>query len=307
MTDVDGLLDRAAPPEPFVIGEPGRSYFEIGGGAPPIVATPHDSACDGYDFDGWHVRAASVRGLSHRYSGTPRQDSYAIRFCPEAGRLVIVVCDGVGSGRLSHVAAEIVSEQIADAVVGTDHRGDDWTRLFETASMAVLRAAAPLMGEIECTVDTARSVMASTATVVELSGLNTPGPWELRTATVGDSAAWVSDLDEPGIGFGPWRPVSGGRVDSGDGPATTVTSALPIRPGTQVEAVRGRLEPGQLLLVCTDGVGDAFGAGTGQVATALGAEWVTPPTPINFAAHVGFGRRSHVDDRTGVAVWARRP
>jgi hypothetical protein len=54
----------------------------------------------------------------------------------------------------------------------------------------------------------------------------------------------------------------------------------------------------------TDGIGDPLAAGTGEVGRFLTGVWSTPPASgLEFAAHVGFARRSFDDDRTAVAFW----
>jgi hypothetical protein len=39
------------------------------------------------------------------------------------------------------------------------------------------------------------------------------------------------------------------------------------------------------------------------VGAFLAGRWQEPPDPLEFAHHVGFYRKTFVDDRTAVVVW----
>lgn len=292
-------------PEPFVVGEAGRSYREISGGAPFPTAMPSDAVCDGFDFDGWALRAASVRGLSHRHAGTARQDAYAVRYSAEMDRLVLIVCDGVGSGELSQIAADVASTYIADELIDCDLVDDPdvWTGIFADASAAICVRAREVLGRSDAEIDDVRAVMATTAVAVVVSGVSGPGPWEVSQAAVGDSSLWTARHPTSDEAFAGWTPILGGKGNDGEF-ASNRTSALPLRVDSAVISEYFELDADMLLLLCTDGVGDAFLGGAGPVALELGSAWSSPPTPLNFAAHVSFGRRGLLDDRTGIALWS---
>ena len=292
-------------PEPFVVGDAGRAYLEIVGGAPFSTAMPSDAVCDGFDFEGWALRAASVRGLSHRHAGTARQDAYAVRYAAETDRLVLIVCDGVGSGVSSHIAADVASTFLADELIDCD-LGDDpnlWTGIFADASAAVCVRARQVLGRSDAEIDDVRAVMATTAVAVVVSAVTQPGPWEVCYAAVGDSSLWTARHHASDEAFEGWTPILGGKINDGEF-ASNRTSALPLWVDSPVRSEHFELDGEMLLLLCTDGVGDAFLGGAGPVAIELGSAWSSPPTPLNFAAHVSFGRRSLLDDRTGIALWS---
>ncbi|WP_139278868.1 protein phosphatase 2C domain-containing protein [Rhodococcus ruber] len=296
-----GTLD-VEHPEPYTVGDPGRAYTELGGGMPFRTAMPPDSMCDAFDCFGWSLRAASVRGLMHRSDGSPRQDAYAVRYSPETDRFAVAVCDGVGSAPQSHIAAEAAANCLVDRAIDAATSSDDdgWTETFQAASEAVTVAAENL-GVSDSSVAGVREVMATTAILVVVDRVSASGSWTVRYAGIGDSSLWLTDVstdDETA-----WIPVLGGKAAAED-IATNRTSALPLRDRTSVRPGQFTLLEGQLLLACTDGVGDAFGAGDGEVARTLKRSWMKPPTALNFAAQVSFGRRRLLDDRTGVALWA---
>ena len=63
---------------------------------------------DGSGRPAVELRAASVRGLSHRFYGKVRQDQYTLPRLRTAAHLVVAVSDGVSGGSQSHTAAKLV-------------------------------------------------------------------------------------------------------------------------------------------------------------------------------------------------------
>lgn len=288
-------------PEPYTVGDPGRAYTELGGGVPFRSMMPPDSMCDAFDCFGWSLRAASARGLMHRSDGSPRQDAYAVRYSSDTDRFAVAVCDGVGSAPQSHVAAEAAANRLVDRAMDGAMSCDDewWTETFQVASEAVT-VAAQTLGMSDASAAGVREVMATTAILVVVDKVSGFGSWTVRYAGIGDSSLWLTDVSTDDDTA--WIPVLGGKAAPED-VATNRTSALPLRDSTPVRPGQFTLLERQLLLACTDGVGDAFGAGDGEVARALKQSWMKPPSGLNFAAQVSFGRRRLLDDRTGVALW----
>ena len=295
---------RGVVPEPFTIGDPGRAYAETRSGAPSDGASPSDTVCDAFDWAGWSVRAASVRGLSHRQFSEPRQDDFVIRYSRNLDRLVLVVCDGVGSAALSHKAASLAADRLAASVVVAESIDEEYlSEAFHLASDAIVDLARSLSsGHVEDAHD-ARREMATTSHVVVLEGLSQPGSWSGVSASVGDSTAWQASALQ-GASFDSFHQINAPAHPDGHQLASTSTSSLPLVDAGSIKIEHVELGAGQLLLVCSDGVSDAFVGGAGQVPMTLGRLWATPPTAINFAAHVGYGRRTQTDDRTCIALWA---
>jgi serine/threonine protein phosphatase PrpC len=138
--------------------------------------------------------------------------------------------------------------------------------------------------------------MASTLVVAVISmAPATDGSREVYVLQVGDSSGWV-------LRSGRW--LSMGEVkNEGVAIAESMTVALPLVPEVAPSLARGHLVPGDVLVLLTDGIGDALGSGRGEVGAALAELWATPPDPVQFAAQVGFGRKTFDDDRTALAVW----
>jgi hypothetical protein len=98
----------------YTIGDPGRAAERIGDGKPSPHAEWPDQHTAAVDAAGLTVRAASVRGLAHRAYGDPRQDACSVHVDPTTGttgRVVAVVCDGLGSLERSHAAAALVADR----------------------------------------------------------------------------------------------------------------------------------------------------------------------------------------------------
>ena len=296
--------------EPFSVGDPGLAAH--------VASVPDRSEWDRRDtvVDGFtlrtagdrpllDLRAASVRGRSHRFGGKVRQDAYAYRITDDGSYLIVAVADGVSSGPLSHVAAEIVTRQgcieLADRLAKQRPRELDWTAvLTELANQIALRGRARVEATYEGvelkTYQDLAAYLASTA----LFAVVTLDPSEAGLAVeilpYGDSSAWI--LRE-GRRWVTGQPVKNDHAEI----ATSKTKALPIPPQQALRAIGDFIRPGDALMLVSDGIGDPLGDGTGTVGAFLADAWAHPPEQLAFAAHVDFARKSHDDDRTAVVVW----
>lgn len=346
-SDVDaehGLSTRAGGTPGWYRHDNGRWVIEDAGRQAEVIAMPAagragtrpDTVVDGGRLGGLTYRASSQRGLGHQEVGTPRQDAYLVRPTPDRRWLVGCVADGVSEGKLSHEAADIVCQEttvrLARGLTGLDlSRGPDawaelvsrwpeaaaalpWSHIVQAANAAVRRAAktavregldragdAAGLAELESSWDdvSARKVMSSTAVVfaVGAAAAADGGHPAVVAAVAGDSAALLLHGNE-------WEPLSAVKND-GVEIATTAVSPLPgpVRAAPQARI----LQPGQALVVITDGLGDPLGSGGGVVGRFLATMWRQPPDILSFAQHVGFYRKSFTDDRTAVAIWVQRP
>lgn len=273
----DGTL-----PARLAIGEPGRAAAETPDGPPPAVIGPSDLAVSTATLPGIRVTAASVRGVQHRAEHTVRQDAFALA---QAGgtHAVAVVCDGVGSLDRSDYAAALVSQQLAAYGAACM----PWPEAFEATNAQL----AKLVAEWEAT---GFGAMATTAIAVSVSRLD--GWWLGEVAWVGDSPLWHLDDD------GTWRSVtSPGDADSGRTFHSSSVHPLPTPDGA---CCWGSFRiHGGALFVMSDGVSNPL-AWSAEVRATLARWWARPPDPLTFAAQVGFARKSHLDDRTVVGIWA---
>ncbi|MFD0575712.1 protein phosphatase 2C domain-containing protein [Dactylosporangium darangshiense] len=306
-----------APPPPAPDWEGSFTRYRIGepGAAAAVKPRPdpsewdrRDTVLDGVyirddlDQDRVQLRAASVRGLAHRFAGTVRQDEYAFRRTDDGRHLVLAVADGVSSGRLSHQAAALVcrlgTKLVAASLAVKPPEELDWTAVMLQLSQEIRRIAAGLLQIAEPTHDEVVEQMAATALfgVLELRPPDGGNDLVAHVAAVGDSSAWVLRADG-------WEPLQ--AVKNSDGVvATSVTRALPLRSvKAEVTARPVIVGRGEALVLMSDGVGDPMMDGTGPVGRVLAEAWRRPPAPLDFAAQVDFLRKTHDDDRTVVAAW----
>jgi serine/threonine protein phosphatase PrpC len=232
------------------------------------------------------------------------QDAYAYR-C-DGRHVVVAVADGVGSGRLSHVASNIVTQhgcQLVTARLATTPAAElDWGEILEVMAKKVLNAGRRRMSVAAddpppAFADVAR-LMSTTILFVVLEMM--PRPDGHLTAYVmahGDTSAWILRH-----GRDAWEPLQAVKNASAE-VATSATAALPYVPASRPDALVLTVGPQDVLLLASDGIGDPLSDGAGPVGAFLADRWRTAPEPLAFAAHVDFARRSHDDDRTAVALW----
>jgi serine/threonine protein phosphatase PrpC len=285
----------------YTVGDPGRAPARV---VPrPDLEHPRrpDTVVDGFTItDGtqaeiMRVRAASLRGLSHRCYGKVRQDEYAWRTTANGHYLVICVADGVSAGELSHIAAErAATTGTAELCAQLTHiplANLLWSRVLDVVAHDIVETAKSLLPEGEPVAEH----MATTVLYAVIDLVPTDNGHEVYLLSVGDTSAWV--LLEDGR-WCPQQPVKNENEDL----YSPAVHALPILSTTAIP-VRTWIRPGQALVLMTDGIGDPLADGTGEVGHFLANAWREPPPDLAFAAQAAFARKSYDDDRTAVALW----
>lgn len=275
-------------PEPLIIGR--RPMLRSEPGALPRIADRRpDTEVDGADLPGLTVRAASIRGDAHRYYGTVRQDAMGLWQIGD-DRLLACVADGLGSKELSHVGAATACEaayrNFAAFLAGEDlsHAAN---HLFENISND-LREKAHARG-----VDPGDLSTTFLAALVEAKADTS---WHVMLLRVGDSSAFH-------LRQGEWTPCFPEDEEGETGQlATSATHALPRDTGS-VDVAAAILNPGEMLLLCTDGLTRPM---RGEQVRAQLAEWWSEPTPPSlpeFFWQLSFRVKTHDDDRTAICLW----
>ncbi|QKV75298.1 protein phosphatase 2C domain-containing protein [Amycolatopsis sp. Hca4] len=285
---------------PENVGDPGRAATAV---IPlPDERFPHhpEIIASGVRIgESLDLRAASIRGLSHRYYGKVRQDHYAFRSTADSQWLVASVADGVSAAPWSHVAAELVTQRGCDelcaALTKTPPEKIDWHSVIGVLSDAVRDAVTRSGAEPE----DASATMATTGlfAIIETRPDDT-GRRMVHLASVGDSSAWLLRT-EPSF---TWSPLQAVKND-GAVVASSATDAIPVTGRHSLLTREFTLAPEEVLVLMTDGVGDPLGSGQGDVGRFLAERWAAPPHPLHFAAQVDFSRRTFDDDRTALAIW----
>ena len=263
---------------PVTIGEPGpiiEPRLSVGDPYRP------DTIADGGSAFGLTVRAASVRGLAKRYVGGPRQDDLCLGTHAATSTLIAAVADGVSSAARSDLGAALAVRYATAAVARQLDEGDvDWANVFDQVAFALVSE--------ERRLDDPGS-LASTLLVATVSPAGA-----VQAAAVGDSPAFRlrrRDYD-PIVG----QPVLDDELIGG------AVAALP-RDARALQTGSCALDPGDLLLLCTDGVALPLGGGEGELGRAFARELATPPDAVDFARLLDFSRSTYDDDRTMIGVW----
>nr|WSW68883.1 protein phosphatase 2C domain-containing protein [Streptomyces sp. NBC_00995] len=273
-------------------------------GEDPAAAILPDIVVDGAAYGPLTVRAASVRGDSHRYLGEPRQDALCVTRIgrPDSGELLMLaVADGVGSAARSHVGSNEVCRQAAvylDRVAGDllgALRSDDLPAFTARANEAV-GSIAVLLADLahregqhppEAYATTLRILLVPLDPAVRTRGFMAVG--DGGTALL-RSGVWHLDVTQEE------DPEASGMID-------TRTAALPLAR-TAVTRLLGPASPGDVLVLSTDGLSTPLSGDQGM-RDFLGGAWGTGtvPGPADFLWQSQFRVKSYDDDRSVVVLW----
>ncbi|PKH40156.1 protein phosphatase 2C domain-containing protein [Nocardioides alpinus] len=242
----------------------------------PVSTTRPDIALTECEFDGRVVIGVSCRGLLHIGHDVVRQDSFGILALSD-GRLAVIVCDGVGSRPDSHHIADAAVEA-ASAALSEGVSPDAAARRVNNSLLALRY----------------RWDGATTFTLVVLGSGESSGDVEV---------VWVGDSPLMTLYAGEWfnRTDDAFTTRDQDDPDVSKTKALPSQdPSIQSSAFR--LRPEESVFVMSDGVSKPL-LGAADVRRQLALWWSNETDIYTFASQVEFGRKTHVDDRTVVAIW----
>jgi serine/threonine protein phosphatase PrpC len=278
---------------PLTVGEPAPAIEVRLADAEPYRP---DTVADGGTAFGLTVRAASVRGLSKRFVGGPRQDDICLRLHEPTRSLIAAVADGVSGASRSDLGAALAVRYATAAVArrldgGTDS-DLDWANVFEQAAWALVDEHRRSAGDPDAGVDEAAASLATTLLVAVITGGEAGA--RVQVAAVGDSPGFLLRARHyDAIVAEPER--EDGLIGGG-------VQALP-RGARSVEAATCALEPGSVLLLCTDGLALPLAGGDGEVGRMLARELSAPPDVVDFARLLDFSRSTYDDDRSLIAVW----
>lgn len=251
------------------------------------------------------VRATSVRGDSHNWEGTCRQDAMTITRIgpPDAEMLLLAVADGVGSARYSHIGSHRVTRLTAEYL---DHEAEgiyaalcaqNETELCGLANKAITGVAHELRAgwQQEAYRKKRVHVDADYATTLHVLLVPTdPRVRERALFSVGDGGLFV-------LAEGRWHHVN--PMDDG-AILDTRTEALP-HAYSSVKAALVPTLPGEVLLLGTDGITNPLTQKDPGFADHLADAWGGPEIPSlsDFLWQAQTRAKSYDDDRTVICVW----
>ncbi|WP_327073572.1 protein phosphatase 2C domain-containing protein [Kitasatospora purpeofusca] len=258
-----------------------------------------DTVVDGGRFGPVTVRAASVRGDSHRYAAECRQDaSLVVR---AGGLLLVAVADGVGSQPHSHHGSNGIIRLLAKHVLPKADTLLDLLRTGAAADFAgltgrlVAAAAEGLAQEAErfghppkTWSTTLRALLVPADPAVPARGFLAVGDGGLLRLRAG---GW-ENLDADG--------------DGGDGAGTLISTRTDCLPEAYERARTALItdtRPGDVLVLCTDGLALPL-VKEPELREFLGGRWGREvPGLAEFLWQAQVRVRSYDDDRSVVCLW----
>jgi serine/threonine protein phosphatase PrpC len=254
-----------------------------------------DTICDGWSTDRIKLRMASVRGYSHRYRGTPRQDDAEVVYDLASDSVILAVADGISSAPHSHIGARVACRSAVDAIMRSLRRRGagsvDWLEIMNLVSGELIREAAELLGKAHVTADAAADCLGTTLIAGYI--LQDAAELTINVARVGDSNSWMLKQDT-------YYPIF--SVKNTDDLVSSVVSSLPIIP-RDISISEASIENNSVLLLGSDGFGDPLGEGDGMVGELFADHLSAAPPPRMFAQLLDFSRETFDDDRTLVGIW----
>lgn len=175
-----------------------------------------------------------------------------------------LVADGMGGARAGERASRLAAETVRDHIQRVGHAGPETlARAFEEANMAVLRAAG---------VDREFEGMGTTLVAVLDSGQ------EICVASVGDSRAYLYDSHAliPITEDQTWVQEVGRRLGIDEASLRkhpmrhVLTMAIGITEDLRIHSYQVQPKPGDLILLCSDGLHGVVDADTISRALAAG-------------------------------------
>lgn len=293
-----GVPQHSGPRPPSYLPRPG-ALPSVGDDVDGAVLP--DIVVDGASHGPLVVRAASVRGDSHRYGREPRQDALCVARLggEDDGLLLLAVADGVGAASRSHVGSNEACRHIAhflqrsvDDLLCAVRDGDEmrFTALVNSAvgstAEGLAQMAARREHRPEAYATTLRALLVPVDPTVRNRGFFAVGDGGVARLRDG---VWNVDLFDEQAG-------EMGVID-------TKTAALPSGRYAETRIFRAAA-PGDVLVLCTDGLSTPL-AGDAGMREFLGDAWGTgmAPEPADFLWQVQFRVKSYDDDRTAICLW----
>lgn len=254
----------------------------------PWVHVP-DTAVEWADLTGLTVRGVSVRGHSHRWEGSIRQDQLAIGEVDDL--LVCAVADGLGSQPESHLGAALAARFVTGWAGVRELLAPGLTEFDCRAISESLEAAAGARDLDPVSVSTTLTFAAIQRDPVEADATGAVR-WRVSVAQIGDSPAYV-------LRDGTWSAISG-KGAAAEAGLTNVVDPLPKH--TRATVWQLELMPGDVLVLATDGVGNLL-EDVPDFAAAIGRRWGERPlSPSELLYYVDAAVKTYDDDRTILAV-----
>ncbi|MFB8240683.1 protein phosphatase 2C domain-containing protein [Kitasatospora purpeofusca] len=258
-----------------------------------------DTVVDGGRFGPVTVRAASVRGDSHRYAAECRQDAALV--VRAGGLLLVAVADGVGSQPHSHHGSNGIVRLLAKQVLPRAETLLDLLRTGAAADFADLTGRLVAAAAEELAREAERFGHPPKTWSTTLRALLVPADPEVPTrgfVAVGDGG--LLRLREDG-----WENLDADG-DGGDAAGTLISTRTDCLPEAYERARTALItdtRPGDVLVLCTDGLALPL-VKEPELREFLGGRWGREvPGLAEFLWQAQVRVRSYDDDRSVVCLW----
>ncbi|MEV6360543.1 protein phosphatase 2C domain-containing protein [Nocardia asteroides] len=294
--------DNAAPDAQIVQSSQPAGTARRGGQLPmrrcpsPVNSASAALAADaGVVGNSW-IYAASAVGLSHALEGVRREDAYAADAVNDTN-CVIAVGDGLGSTANASVASTAAVLTFTASVCRASPAAGSWENTARTAVREVNQQLYAVQERSNTTTPGAGTVTASQRGKSTSPPKSTLTGFVLRHDGERSKLYWAAYGDSPllllSLSTNTWQWVSGQ-------PTNPPTAATPALPGDERRLQFGSLplQPDQVVVAASDGVGDAIAMAPKDFAKALAEAWHTQVSAAKFATLLDFEIGGLNDDRT---------
>lgn len=275
------------------------------------------SVADVAEHHGIVIGVASTRGLLHQISDEPTVRQDAVAYAADgSGRYVIAaLADGVSAAEASSIGSALAVDTAIGEVQGqlgggTDMNGLDWEAVNERIHVAMRQCCASYgLDESQLDRRTMAHMMGTTCevVVVDTAASESGAVPIVRAVLAGDGAGYI--LRRPGSGKAEVEPLGSWELKDGVY-STSAVEPLPLeQPGLRERICKTMLNPGECVIVVTDGIGKDMGNGRGAVSQyihdrLMSCDTVTnPSTPEGLLGAIRYAAPGSADDRSMIALW----
>lgn len=274
------------------------------------------SVVDVSKHNGVVIGVAATRGMAHQRPNEPtvRQDSVAYSTDASGRYLIAAIADGVSQSKASaygsmtavRVAIDTVQRQLEEGMMLENIRWEDvivrirdaMTKWYETYHVSRERRN---LASMAATLGTTCEVV-----VVDTVPDQGKGIPVVRAVLAGDGAGYMLRPDGSGI---PIEPLGVWELKDGDYDTSRV-NALPLDQPDLRERIRTWIiNPGECMIVVTDGIGKDMGDGRGRVSKYIHDCLITrgatdnPITQTELLETIQYVAPGSEDDRSVIALW----
>ena len=277
-------------------------WWERGWWQLPPGGSARDITCDAGTLGSLAAAAVSLRGHKHRLDAAPNDDAFSL--CTATGLdgsdwLIGCVCDGVGSAARANEGSNLVATTFTDELADLVARAEwaDGRPASETLTALTDVVRSRVREDLGVAIEALREFETTLTFVAVARSRHGDAPRRALIGWTGDSPALV-------LRDGIWTDQGGALAEEATGPTSTRTAGFLTHQGLE-GSVQLDLEPDDVIMLCSDGVGAFVTDGTTnrKFGSILASTMAGPVDVLHFVNLMNFDMRSADDDRTALVVW----